>query len=92
MILKPIRKWQRIALVYLFLCLVSAVAIFVYADSLLKPILLWQFILASPLWLVVKPISILVGGFWLPLFSAAIILSMATIAPSIRFSRNSMSA
>ncbi|WP_454886179.1 hypothetical protein [Sphingomonas oryzagri] len=92
MALKPIRTWQRVALTYLLLCFVSAIAISVCADNLLKPILLWQFILASPFWLVVKALYIIIGGFWLPLFGAALILSMATIAPSIRFSRTSMSA
>jgi hypothetical protein len=82
-----IKAWQWFTLTYLLLCIGSAALVAVYADQILKSVIIWQFILAFPFWIVVKFFAGIVGGFWFPLAIGATCLVAATLASSIRFSR-----
>ena len=82
--LNPFKTWQRLTLAYLFLCASSGALIAAYAESISKPLILWQFILAWPVWLIIKAFAIILGGFWLPLAVGTTFLVGATVAPSVR--------
>jgi len=58
-----------------------------FEESILKPLILWQFLLGLPFWLLIKIFAIVIGKFWWSLGIGTVSMAMAIIWPSTKWSR-----